>query len=58
MATDYLAAGKPMSFILRAGGWKSSAVLLYLAQSELDKRESLEYTLADSDSDTDSPARM
>ena len=58
MATDYLSAGKPLSFILRAGGWKSSAVLLYLAQSELDRRESLEYTLADSDSDHDSPGRM
>ena len=58
MATDYLGKGKPISYILRAGGWKSTSVLLYFANSELDKRESLEYTLADSDSDDDSPGRM
>ena len=38
MATDYLSVGKPISYILRAGGWKSSSALLYLANSELDKR--------------------
>ena len=51
MAQDLLDAGSTLTMILRAGGWRSSAFLRYLCGSAVDARESLEFALADSDSD-------
>ena len=51
MATDMIESGSTVSFILRAGGWRSSAFLKYLTSSGLDLRESVEYAMHDSDSD-------
>ena len=53
MAQDILESGKDLSFILRAGGWRSKAFMDYLTRAKLDARESLNYALADSDSDQD-----
>lgn len=53
MATDMLDKGSPLSLILRAGGWRSGAFLTYLTRSALDKREAVEFTLNDSNSDGD-----
>lgn len=51
MATDMLDKGSPLSTILRAGGWRSGAFLAYLTKSALDKREAVEFTMNDSDSE-------
>ena len=51
LATDMIESGSTVSFILRAGGWRSSAFLKYLTSSGLDLRESVEYAMHDSDSD-------
>ena len=51
MARDLLASGQQLSFILRAGGWRSSAFLNYLTSSGLDEREAMDFSMADSDSE-------
>ena len=51
MATDMLRSGAPLAAIMRAGGWRSAAFLRYLASKCLDERESLEFTLVNSDSE-------
>ena len=47
---DMLESGSHLSAIMRAGGWKSSAVLGYLSRSGIDRREAVEYMVVDSDS--------
>ena len=37
-ATDMLRAGDDLSSILQMGGWRSPAILTYLARDELDRR--------------------
>ena len=49
MASDMLASGSSLSAILRAGGWRSAAFLRYLRSQDLDEREALDFTLANSD---------
>ena len=51
MAQDLLDAGSTLATILRAGGWRLLAFLRYFCGSTVDARESLEFALADSDSD-------
>ena len=51
MASDMLDNGDPLSLILRAGGWRSAAFLVYLSRSSLDKREATEFAFNDSDSE-------
>ena len=51
MARDLLASGQQLSFILRAGGWRSSAFLNYLTSSGLEEREAMDFSMADSDSE-------
>ena len=51
MATDMLKSGSSLSAIMRAGGWRSAAFLRYLSSQCLDERESLDFTLVNSDSD-------
>ncbi len=53
MAQDLLDSGSTLSYILRAGGWRSGAFLRYLTGSSLDDREALEFTVNDSDSDAE-----
>ena len=53
MAQDLLDSGSSLSYILRAGGWRSGAILRYLTRSSLDDREALEFTVNDSDSDAE-----
>jgi len=50
MATDLVASGSPLSFILHAGGWRSSAFMRYITASGLDEREAVDFTIAESDS--------
>ena len=54
MAQDMLDSGSHLSKILRAGGWRSAAMLRYLSDASLDTREALEFSLNDSDSEDDS----
>ena len=51
MATDMLRSGASLASIMRAGGWRSAAFLRYLASRCPDERESLEFTLVNSDSE-------
>ena len=51
MASDMLDKGSPLSLVLRAGGWRSGAFLTYLTKSALDRREAVEFTMRDSDSE-------
>ena len=50
MATDLVASCSPLSFILHAGGWRSSAFMRYITASGLDEREAVDFTIAESDS--------
>ena len=54
MARDMLESGSHLSAIMRAGGWKSSAVLSYLSKSQIDRREAVEYMVIDSESEAES----
>ena len=53
MASDLQAAGAPVSVILAAGVWRSSAVLRYLVSSEVGAQATLDLALADSASESD-----
>ena len=50
-ARDELKKGSPISRILELGGWKSSAVLRYLAIKEFDEVTALEVAVDVSESD-------
>ncbi len=50
-ANDLLGEGQPISTVLRAGGWRSSAVLAYLLTDELQARLAAITTIEQSDSE-------
>ena len=53
MASDLVASGSSLSFILHAGGWRSSAFMKYVSASGLDEREAVDFAIAESDSEED-----
>ena len=53
MASDLVASGSSLSYILHAGGWRSSAFMKYVSASGLDEREAIDFAMAESDSGED-----